>query len=546
LSPEAALVITHRAANRTAGAAVGTDIATSPAHAVGGSTRREASDWIDLLYREHGRRVQAICTSLLRDRVEAEDAAQQTFLSAYRARLKGSDPRDSAAWLATIARNECWHRSRTAAPPAPETPVELPGPGADPPDEVIQRAELTAVWDAISDLPDSQREALLLREIRGLSYDQVAESLEMSRPSVRALLSRARQRLHAQVRRGLAALGGMPGLEPLMRLLATGGSDSAVSTAAKAAAVGVGATAILGGALAVPRLISDPPRPPEARHAPGRPSVTATTMHEARARLADAARAATAGAAASEDRSGRAGPREAGGGKDADPSIRPSHGPGTRGSTTDGPAASTAAGGASSRGPGGGDSATAHGSPSAGSSSGPGSPASSRDSGSGPGGSDSSGPGSGGSTSGGGDDHIASGGGPGPSSPVEEPASTSGSGSNSGPGGGSTSGTSGSNSGPGGGTTSGTSGSDSGPGGGTTSGTSGSNSGPGGGTTSGTSGSNSGPGGGTTSGTSGSGSSGSGSGISGSSGSGSSGSGISGGSGSGSSGSGSADRFVAP
>jgi len=518
LSPEAALVIAHRAANRTAGAAVGTDIATSPAHAVGGSTRREASDWIDLLYREHGRRVQAICASLLRDRVEAEDAAQQTFLSAYRARLKGSDPRDPAAWVATIARNECWHRSRTAALPAPETPVELPGPSADPPDEVIQRAELTAVWDAISDLPDSQREALLLREIRGLSYDQVAESLEMSRPSVRSLLSRARQRLNAQVRRGLASLGGMPGLEPLMRLLATGGSDSAVSTAAKAAAVGLGATAILGGAVAVPRLISDPPRPPEARHAPRLPSVTATTMHKARARLADAARAAKAAAVAPEDRSGRAGHRETPGAKNTDPSIRPSHGPGTRGSTTDGPAISTATGGASNRGPGGGDSATGQGSPSSGSSSSPGgSPVSSPNSGSGSGsaGSDSSGPGSGGSTSGSGDDHI-SGGGPGPSGPVEQPASTSGSGSNSGPGGGSTSGTSGSNSGPGGGTTSGTPGS------------------------------NSGPGGGTTSGTSGSGSFGSGSGTSGSSGSGSSGSGTSGGSGSVSSGSGSEGRFVAP
>jgi DNA-directed RNA polymerase specialized sigma24 family protein len=48
---------------------------------------------------------------LLRDPVEAEDAAQQVFLSAHEAVLRGSVPRDSAAWIAAITRNECRTRA---------------------------------------------------------------------------------------------------------------------------------------------------------------------------------------------------------------------------------------------------------------------------------------------------------------------------------------------------------------------------------------------------------------------------------------------------
>jgi DNA-directed RNA polymerase specialized sigma24 family protein len=51
--------------------------------------------------------VLGLCRVLLRDSYEAEDAAQQTFVNAYRALVAGTTVRDDAAWLATIARNEC-------------------------------------------------------------------------------------------------------------------------------------------------------------------------------------------------------------------------------------------------------------------------------------------------------------------------------------------------------------------------------------------------------------------------------------------------------
>ena len=64
------------------------------------------------LFEEHAPLVLGLCRGLLRDATEAEDAAQQTFLSAYRSLLAGTAPREPAAWLATIARNECRTRAR--------------------------------------------------------------------------------------------------------------------------------------------------------------------------------------------------------------------------------------------------------------------------------------------------------------------------------------------------------------------------------------------------------------------------------------------------
>ena len=74
--------------------------------------RRAAGERIAELFVAYGRMVYGICRLILRDPSEAEDAAQQTFLSAYRGLLAGQDPREPSAWLGTIARNECRARLR--------------------------------------------------------------------------------------------------------------------------------------------------------------------------------------------------------------------------------------------------------------------------------------------------------------------------------------------------------------------------------------------------------------------------------------------------
>ena len=109
---------------------------------------------------------------LLRDRVEAEDASQQVFVSAHRALLSGAVPREPAAWLAAIARNECRARVR-ARMREPLTLPQLPPHLADPLASAADAGDLDALWSALSAMPRRQRNAFLLRELGGLSYREL-------------------------------------------------------------------------------------------------------------------------------------------------------------------------------------------------------------------------------------------------------------------------------------------------------------------------------------------------------------------------------------
>lgn len=208
-----------------------------------------AADALADLYRDHARLVAGICRGMLRDPEEAADAAQQSFLAAHRSLLSGTRPQEPAAWLATIARNECRMRirKRMAAPLTVALDPELDGRGDTTHQAAVERARIAEVRDAVAELPERQREALLLREVQGLSYDEVARTMEVSPSSVEALLWRARKAVAERVRV-------LPGLvvvwakEALTRL---GGPADIVSTAALAAK---------GGARRFSRRSPQPPR----------------------------------------------------------------------------------------------------------------------------------------------------------------------------------------------------------------------------------------------------------------------------------------------
>jgi RNA polymerase sigma factor (sigma-70 family) len=189
--------------------------------------------------------VLGLCRLLLRDPFEAEDAAQQVFLSAHSAVLRGSPPRDAHAWLAAIARNEC--RSRIHAHmreplTLPDLPSDLPDPLA----VAIRATDLEAIWAAISSLPRRQRRALVLREVGGLSYHELGRALGVSQSSVESLLFRARHQVRALVaaatplalRDDLARL--LPGFDPGSAGLAARAASLPVVVKLATAAVSVG------------------------------------------------------------------------------------------------------------------------------------------------------------------------------------------------------------------------------------------------------------------------------------------------------------------
>ena len=136
---------------------------------------------------------------LLRNPVEADDATQATFVSAFGALLRGADVRDPPAWLATIARNECRGRAhaRMREPGLLEADLaRSPGPH----EEVTRLMAVAEIREAISELPEKQREAVVLRDLYGLRYEEVGAALGVSRASVESLLFRARRRLRVSLK----------------------------------------------------------------------------------------------------------------------------------------------------------------------------------------------------------------------------------------------------------------------------------------------------------------------------------------------------------
>ena len=206
---------------------------------------------VEQLYASHAALVRSVCRSLLRDRSEAEDAVQQTFLSAQRALVNGSAPRDEAAWLATIARHECLARvrARMREPLPLELELEMGDAGSDAHTAAVRRHEAVELREALAELPAQQRAAILLREVRGLSYQEVASSLSVTTAAVESLLFRARRSLQTRLREALAAVSPVGWLRDQL----DGGL--AGPAAAKVAAVGVGTLVATGGAVVGPTVI---------------------------------------------------------------------------------------------------------------------------------------------------------------------------------------------------------------------------------------------------------------------------------------------------
>ncbi len=147
---------------------------------------------------------------MVTSRAQAEELMQETFLRVYRARDRYEVRARFSTWLYTIATrialNELrrpGHRSLDAEPDDAEyTPIDwaIDQPAID--DVVDARLRGRRVEDALRALPERQRAALWLASVEGMSYADVAEALELSASSVKALVHRARSAIVKRTREG--------------------------------------------------------------------------------------------------------------------------------------------------------------------------------------------------------------------------------------------------------------------------------------------------------------------------------------------------------
>ena len=149
------------------------------------------------LYRRHVGDVYRYSLALLRNPDDAEDVTQTTFLNAYRAFRRGDRPDAPRAWLIAIAHNVCRQRFRTAGRRVDEVALEetaLEAASADPDTPTADE-----IRRALAHLGFNQRAALVMRELEGRSYAEIATALDLSASAVETLLFRARRALREQL-----------------------------------------------------------------------------------------------------------------------------------------------------------------------------------------------------------------------------------------------------------------------------------------------------------------------------------------------------------
>lgn len=240
--------------------------------------QRVASDSsFEQLYRLHRRDVYGAVLRDVRDPAEAEDVTQIAFLNAFRAMRKGERPDKPRAWLVTIARNVIRKRYRELMRRPQEVALD--------PDMAAALAEVDGptareIAAAIKRLAPNQRTVILLREIQGRSYAEIAQEMDLSLAAVETLIFRARRSLSEELElvdrapttrrraRGLFFLP-IPGLSKL----SFGFSLSRAGMAALAGGVAIVTLPMESGADRV-RQPSNPPTPSVASVSSPTPSPT--------------------------------------------------------------------------------------------------------------------------------------------------------------------------------------------------------------------------------------------------------------------------------
>jgi RNA polymerase sigma-70 factor (ECF subfamily) len=152
------------------------------------------------LYRKHAGDVYRYALVILRNEADAEDVTQTTFLNAYRAYENGERPQKPQNWLIAIAHNVCRQRFRQSQRRPNEVAFEEELAEAVVDDDAMSAEDIRR---ALGHLAFNQRAALVMRELEGRSYQEIAEILELSVSAVETLIFRARRALREQLEEGI-------------------------------------------------------------------------------------------------------------------------------------------------------------------------------------------------------------------------------------------------------------------------------------------------------------------------------------------------------
>jgi RNA polymerase sigma factor (sigma-70 family) len=150
----------------------------------------------ETLFERYQARLLAFCRGMLASAEDAEDVLQEVFVAAHKAILADNRAINARPWLYRIARNRCLNHLRKPVPEGQDSMDIHPHEnGVSVAERVQKREEFRALIADVQDLPETQRTALLLREIDALAYEEIAVAMDTTVPAVKSLLVRARMSL---------------------------------------------------------------------------------------------------------------------------------------------------------------------------------------------------------------------------------------------------------------------------------------------------------------------------------------------------------------
>lgn len=157
-----------------------------------GKARAGDPDALEVLIRRHRDRIYRIALRMLSDPDDAEDIAQDVVIQVWTALAGFTGASSFTTWLYRIVINRCINHGRRQRPTRPLIEADHPV-AAGPEQTVMARGQVTATAAALTALPGDLRSALVLHEMEGLSYQEVAKILAVPEATVRGRIYRARR-----------------------------------------------------------------------------------------------------------------------------------------------------------------------------------------------------------------------------------------------------------------------------------------------------------------------------------------------------------------
>jgi RNA polymerase sigma factor (sigma-70 family) len=156
-------------------------------------TRKGHQHAFEQLVERYQSRLLGFCRQMLGCTEDAEDVLQEVFVAAYNAMVADERPIAVRPWLYRIARNRCLNHLRKPTADGQDTMDTHPHMnGVTTLERVQNREEFRNLLTDVGKLPETQRSALLLREIDAMSYEEIAQAMDTTVPGVKSLLVRAR------------------------------------------------------------------------------------------------------------------------------------------------------------------------------------------------------------------------------------------------------------------------------------------------------------------------------------------------------------------